>query len=263
MNNNNDDAQRHPPDLTTDTNGRQGDIYERFLERMQQIEGGNASSTPQDSVLDHDAFEPLSDEELQMFAEFNEQTEVIAARYDAEHPEEVAAEHQPPPTFDRVEAGGFEDENAALSCPLMTVEPPEPAPHTLQKKKPVTKTSKHVLRGLMLLIIGIVSGVIISALAIFALDPDVLTTVMGDDNANTDTPAVMTTDSASTPAPATTATQAVAPENTTTASDTDASTTAASDNAAAPTPVTADNAPITYEDFREEAQTTLYRDTSK
>ena len=263
--------------LATDTNGRQSDIYARFLEQMKRIDGDAPSDSSQETLLDDTAYEPLSEEELQMFAEFQEQTAEIAARYDAEHPEEVAAENQPPPTFSRVEAGGFDTDNGANACPVMTVEPPAPTPHTLVPKKPATKTSKHVLRGLMLLAIGLISGVVISAVAIFALDPAVL---LGDK----DTPAVTASSDAPTPeAPEAAAAATVAPEPSSAVSDTvsnDAAPQPDTPEAAQPVPQEApqtanddaDTAPasavsadpdITYEDFREEAQTTLYRDTSK
>ena len=276
--------------LATDTNGRQSDIYARFLEQMKRIDGDAPSGSSQKTRLDDTAYEPLSEEELQMFAEFQEQTAEIAARYDAEHPEEVAAENQPPPTFSRVEAddeaGESDTNNGADACPLMTVEPPEPTPHTLAPKKPPTKTSKHVLRGLMLLAIGLISGVVISAVAIFALDPAVL---LGDKDtpavtASSDAPAAPTPETPEAAAPANTATVASAPEPSNAISDTVSSDAApqtdtpaaAAQTVSQETPQTAnddaDTSPasavgadpdITYEDFREEAQTTLYRDTSK
>lgn len=256
MTNNNTDKDKEIVNpVNTDTNGRQSDIYARFLEQMQRIDDNAAQDNTYKIELDDTAYEPLSEEELQMFANFDEQTAEMSARYDAEHPEEVAAENQPPPTFNRVEAGGFEDDNAAKSCPLMTVEPPLPNPHILQKKKRAAKASKHAMRGLMLLVIGIVSGVIISALAIFALDPNVIQTVMGND-------AEPTTETANAPAPATPATAAVV-QNAATANNATNTAAATEDNMVEATNSPAENSAISYEDFREESQTTLYRDTGK
>ncbi|WP_199508787.1 MULTISPECIES: hypothetical protein [unclassified Psychrobacter] len=256
MTNNHTDNDKVTVDpANTDTNGRQSDIYARFLEQMQRIDSGSTHNADDKTEADDTAYELLSEEELQMFADFDEQTAEMSARYDAEHPEEVAAENQPPPTFHRVEAGGFEDDNAAQACPLMTVEPPAPNPHILQPKKPVTKTSKHLLRGLMLLAIGIVSGVIISALAILALNPDAIQMVMGND-------AEPTIETANAPASAKPATAAVA-QNAATANNATNTAAATEDNMVETVSSPAENSAISYEDFREESQTTLYRDTSK
>ena len=269
MTNNHTDNDKETVDpANTDTNGRQSDIYARFLEQMQRIDSGSTHNADDKTEADDTAYELLSEEELQMFADFDEQTAEMSARYDAEHPEEVAAENQPPPTFHRVEAGGFEDDNAAQACPLMTVEPPAPNPHILQQKKPVTKTSKHLLRGLMLLAIGIVSGVIISALAILALNPDAIQMVMGNDTAPTtepvSTPAVNNTaDNTTTESKSATVNTPTATVNPSTA-PTDATNTSTTEDGIVETASSpAENIAISYDDFREESQTTLYRDTSK
>jgi hypothetical protein len=262
-NNNNTDNKAGLPKATytkPNNDSRTSDIYKRFLNRVEGIE----------------SYPSLSDDELQLFNDGDIAKQALnsdSIEIDLSDDVAVAVVSQPTHTFsdtDAVDVLSVDDvPSNANHADIIT----EPKPDLIAKDTNTTQNHKPA-NGSKLLIIGIVSGLLLSVVIVVLLKTmGYLSTPVDtpDSNsaeiipsstsiANDKPPAIVDTKSAPDLNPKTTV--PVEPQvQSDVLIDEDKAVVSPIETPAATSDSNVDAA-ITYDDFREEAQTTLYRETT-
>ena len=272
---------------------RNSDIYQRFLKRVQQIEGniegndeqdkkdGDSNTALSDVFARGGAYEPLTEEELRLFADFEQELEQQHAdaiknkgttadegaidvddlddNNPTDHSEHPSSADTPVTTDEREDDLDISDKEISDKKVSDNREAAEPViTSTVAEPKSNHKYKSNKQGGMKLLIIGLVCGCLLGAAAFFVLMP----TDKGDSSSSPEAAATNTDDdSASIPT-------ADAQNNAPTAATDEPTTVTSAASERTESGEATTNAPstdpdITYDDFREEAQTTLYRETSK
>ncbi|ALF58830.1 hypothetical protein [Psychrobacter urativorans] len=279
---NNDSDARADSDTKLSKSKRTSDIYERFLSRVQQLDSEVSETDVDDGFSKESLYEPLSEAELGLFADFSDSNDnephLAVPQYEHDDIKEHLNTDERLDNEESKSANNADSINNSQNADIAiehideTTHSDVSVHHQLTKNIEKSKTSGAVrgrqVSSVKLLIIGVVCGLLLSASMVFLLNKTGLLTALTDnsvlDSSETITPSAkvnVPATPASIPQP-TAITTADAPQtspesNTVTAQQTSA-------NKATTTQPNSDAIPeadITYEDFREEAQNTLYRET--
>ncbi|TXD97790.1 hypothetical protein ES754_02105 [Psychrobacter frigidicola] len=298
------DSDNHNDDNQTDTFAandtraskpkRTSDIYERFLTRVEQLDGGGDDGFSKSSL-----YEPLSEEELRFFSDFSEQNDANNKQYltvpqdeNATIEEQLSAEDSLNVDLidNRNSSDEYKNHDAAIEYSDETTDVDVSIDSQLTKNVSKAKESRAIrgrqVSSIKMLTIGVVCGLLLSVSIIFLLNKTGLLSVFTDglmaNNSETTLPntqVVATAQPATETASQKTATQSLAeaapipsqePKIATGSDNTPISNqnTVVAERAAEPKESTTSpnskavtDSNITYEDFREEAQNTLYRET--
>lgn len=275
---------------------RTSDIYERFLDRVQQIEEDAARSDMSDKPS---SYEPLSDEELRLFTDFEQydddekdSTAISSQHIEATKVSQAALDITNDDRNDTaaVIIDGLESDADNIKVDNL---PHELTDHNAIDKKAAKKAAKvkksGAVRGkqvsnVKILIVGVICGLLLSAAMVVILNSTGVLAALTDRLSATSNGAAKSTsapkDNTASPEPATNQNPVVAVQvvdNTnindekTMTTESVAPTTEPSKNSnphpqQAATPPNANSSndadlDITYEDFRKEAQSTLYRES--
>lgn len=277
-------------DLKRSQSKRTSDIYQRFLSRVQQLDldSSEVKESENDGFNQQSLYEPLNEplneEELGLFPDFSDdnnnndndkdQQHLAIPQYEYDYIEEplIVAKRLDNKDGESVTDSDSSNDNQNNDIAIENIEATTDADvsidNQLTKSVEKSKTSGTVrgrqVSSIKLLIIGVVCGLLLSASMVFLLNKTGLLAALSNDSVNNSSEAL--TPSAKTNAPVTPVSTAQPTAIATADSPKSKAVTApqASANNATTTQPNGDAIPeadITYDDFREESQSTLYRET--
>lgn len=286
----NDSDARAASDTKRSQSKRTSDIYERFLSRVQQLDSevkeNKVRKSEDDGCNQQSLYEPLNEEELGLFFDFsdNDSThntqDLVEPQYKYDYIEEQLSIEKQLSTAERLDnkdgesvndsdsRNGNQNNDIAIENIDETTDADVSIHNQLTKNVEQAKTSGAVrgkqVSNVKLLIIGVVCGLLLSASMIFLLNKTGLLAALSNNSVVDSSEAL--TPSATMNAPVTPASASQSTEIATADSPESNTITAqkASSNNATTTQLNSEIIPesdITYEDFREESQSTLYRET--
>lgn len=286
----NDSDARAASDTKRSQSKRTSDIYERFLSRVQQLDSevkeNKVRKSEDDGCNQQSLYEPLNEEELGLFFDFidNDSThntqDLVEPQYKYDYIEEQLSIEKQLSTAERLDnkdgesvndsdsRNGNQNNDIAIENIDETTDADVSIHNQLTKNVEQAKTSGAVrgkqVSNVKLLIIGVVCGLLLSASMIFLLNKTGLLAALSNNSVADSSEAL--TPSATMNAPVTPASTSQSTAVATADSPESNTITAqkASSNNATTTQLNSEIIPesdITYEDFREESQSTLYRET--
>lgn len=286
----NDSDARAASDTKRSQSKRTSDIYERFLSRVQQLDSevkeNKVRKSEDDGCNQQSLYEPLNEEELGLFFDFsdNDSThntqDLVEPQYKYDYIEEQLSIEKQLSTAERLDnkdgesvndsdsRNGNQNNDIAIENIDETTDADVSIHNQLTKNVEQAKTSGAVrgkqVSNVKLLIIGVICGLLLSASMIFLLNKTGLLAALSNNSVVDSSEAL--TPSATMNAPVTPASASQSTEIATADSPESNTITAqkASSNNATTTQLNSEIIPesdITYEDFREESQSTLYRET--
>ena len=274
-------------DMKRSQSKRTSDIYQRFLSRVQQLDldSSEVKESENDSFNQQSLYEPLNEEELGLFPDFSDdnnnnndenQQHLAVPQYEYDYIEEplIVAKRldnkDGESVTDSDSSNDSQNNDVAIENIEATTDADVSIDNQLTKSVEKAKTSGTVrgrqVSSIKLLIIGVVCGLLLSASMVFLLNKTGLLAALSNDSVNNSSEAL--TPSAKTNAPVTPVSTAQPTAIVIVTADSPKSKTVtapqASANNATTTQPNGDAIPeadITYDDFREESQSTLYRET--
>lgn len=286
----NDSDARAASDTKRSQSKRTSNIYERFLSRVQQLDSevkeNKVRKSEDDGCNQQSLYEPLNEEELGLFFDFsdNDSThntqDLVEPQYKYDYIEEQLSIEKQLSTAERLDnkdgesvndsdsRNGNQNNDIAIENIDETTDADVSIHNQLTKNVEQAKTSGAVrgkqVSNVKLLIIGVICGLLLSASMIFLLNKTGLLAALSNNSVVDSSEAL--TPSATMNAPVTPASASQSTEIATADSPESNTITAqkASSNNATTTQLNSEIIPesdITYEDFREESQSTLYRET--